>query len=63
MKYKINFDGFAYVEANSAEEADDKFVMDDCVYSELCVESIEEVDDFVVGIIDEIEQLKKKYMK
>ena len=54
MKYKINFDGFAYVEANSAEEADDKFVMDDCVYSELCVESIEEIDDFVVGIIDEI---------
>lgn len=55
MKYKINFDGFSYVEANSAEEADEKFAMDDYEYSELFVGLIEEVDDFVVGMIGEIE--------
>lgn len=49
MKYKVSYSGFYYVEADSPEEAAEKAVYeDDAVYNEVSVESIEEVDQFVI---------------
>ena len=51
MKYKVNFSGFAYVEANSEEEAKEKVLHeDDVIYSETQVDYIEEVDEFEVKL-------------
>ena len=49
MKYKVNFSGFAYVEADSKEEAREKVLYEDeAIYSETQVTYIEEVDEFEV---------------
>lgn len=49
MKYKVNFSGFAYVEADSEEEAEEKVLYeDDAIYSETQADNIEEVDEFEV---------------
>lgn len=51
MKYKVNFSGFAYVEADSEEEAREKVLYeDDAIYSETQVDNIEEVDEFEVSL-------------
>ena len=50
MKYKVNFRGFAYVEANDKEEAEDRFATEDIEYEEYGIDSIEEVDDFIIEI-------------
>lgn len=48
-KYKVSFGGFAYVEADSPEEAEELFNDDGAVvYSECQPDHAEEVDDFVV---------------
>ncbi len=47
MKYKVNFHGFAYVEAEDEEEAKEKVDDGICVYSEIEYKT-EEVEDFVV---------------
>ena len=51
MKYKVNYSGFTYIEADSKEEAlelyNDEY---DFIYNEQEVVSVEEVDDFVVEI-------------
>lgn len=53
MKYKVNFSGFAYVEADSEEEAEEKAMYeDDAIYEEKKCESIEEIDEFVVILED-----------
>lgn len=48
MNYKVNFSGFAYIEADSEEEAKDKYHDDNCVYVEANIDDVEEVDDFIV---------------
>lgn len=48
MKYKVSYRGFAYVEAENPEEAEEKKNEGDEIYSESWTESIEEVDDFIV---------------
>lgn len=49
MKYKVLYSGFYYTEADSPEEAAEKAVYEDgAIYNEVCVESIEEVDEFTV---------------
>ena len=51
MKYKVSFSGFAYVEADSPEEAEEKAMYeDDAVYEEKECESTEEVDEFAVSL-------------
>ena len=51
MKYKVNFSGFAYVEADSEEEAREKVLYEnDAIYSETQVDNIEEVDEFEVSL-------------
>lgn len=49
-KYKVSYTGFAYINAESKEEAEEKFDDDDCVFGELNVESVEEVADFRVRV-------------
>lgn len=49
MKYKVFYTGFAYVEADSEEEAKEKVLdEDDAIYFETQVDNIEEVDEFEV---------------
>ena len=49
MKYKVSFSGLAYVEADSAEEAEEKAMYeDDAIYEEKECISVDEVDEFVV---------------
>ena len=51
MKYKVNFSGFAYVEADFEEEAREKVLYeDDAIYSETQVDNIEEIEEFVVEL-------------
>lgn len=51
MKYKVNFSGLAYVEADSEEEAREKVLYeDDAIYSETQVDNIEEIEEFEVKI-------------
>ena len=53
MKYKVQFSGWAYVEADSAEEAEEKAMYeDDAIYKEEECVSVEEVDEFAVSLED-----------
>lgn len=47
-KFKIVFKGFAYVEADDEEEAQEKFEDEDYAFCEYGVETVEEVDEFTV---------------
>lgn len=49
-KYKVCYEGFAYVEADSEEEARELFEDEDFAYREQEVTEITEVDDFLVTI-------------
>lgn len=48
-KYKVYYSGYAYVEADSAEEAADSYEYNS-VYEDFWVEAVEEVDEFGVEI-------------
>lgn len=49
MKYKVTFSGFHYVEADSPEDAEEKAMYEDeSIYSEQKVESVEEINEFLV---------------
>lgn len=48
MKYKVNFSGFVYVEADSEEEARELAEGDCVIYSEWEYTNVEEVDEFEV---------------
>lgn len=48
MKYKVNFSGFAYVEADSEEEAKELAQEDYTIYCEWEYGDVEEVDEFEV---------------
>lgn len=50
MKYKVEFSGFAYVEADNTDEVYEDFDLDAAIYSDMGIDSVEEVDDFVVEI-------------
>ena len=47
MKYKVLYSGWAYVEAESEEEAEEK-----AIYEVKKCEAIVEVDEFVVSLED-----------
>ena len=57
MKYVVNFSGFHYVEADSIEEAKQKAMYDEVIYSELQVDLVEEVDEFTVDFTVDMEEL------
>lgn len=48
MKYKVSYSGFFYIEADSAEEAEEKVFDGDAIYSEESISKIEKVDEFTV---------------
>lgn len=50
MKYRVSFSGFAYVEADSAEEAEELYFDGGEIYEEYEVTEIEEVDEFAVEV-------------
>lgn len=50
MKYKVNFSGFAYVEAESEQEAKELFQNDEVEYMETEIDSTEEVDEFIIRL-------------
>ena len=50
VKYKVNFNGFAYVDADSEDEAIDKFNSGDYIYREFEADSAEEVSDSLINI-------------
>ena len=49
-KYKVLFSGFAYIEAENADEAENLFYNDEFDYMEDSIEAVEETDDFVVRV-------------
>lgn len=50
MKYRVEFSGFAYVEADSVEEAEQQYFCNDYSFHEHSVDSVTEVDDFIIEI-------------
>lgn len=50
MKYRVDFSGVAYVEANDVRDAKDMFCCDNTEYEEYEITDVELVDDFVVEI-------------
>lgn len=48
-KFKVVFEGFAYIEAENAEEARDKFDDEEYAFCEWGIDTVEEVDEFLVG--------------
>ena len=50
MKCRVHFSGFAYVEADNMEEAEDMFLSDNTTYSDTGIDMIEEVDEFEIEL-------------
>ena len=50
MKYKVNFNGVAYADANSEDEAINRFNSGDYIYREFEADSAEEVSDNLIDI-------------
>ena len=48
-KYRVNYSGFAYIYADDIGDAKTNFDRDDAVFDEYSVDSIQEVDEFIVG--------------
>ena len=49
-RYKVEFKGFAYIEAHTEGEAIEKLYDDDCVYTELEEPIAVEVEEFEVEL-------------
>lgn len=49
-KYKVEYSGFAYVYADDPQDAEENFDRDYAEYDEYGVDSVQEVDDFVVEV-------------
>lgn len=49
-KYKVDFEGFAYVEADNENEAKNRFFDEEIIYSECGVVSIEQKEEFDLDI-------------
>ena len=49
-KYKISFSGFAYVEADTEEDALELFDDDLDIFREQRIDSVTEVDEFMVEV-------------
>ena len=52
-KFRIDYDGFMYVEADSIEEAEQKYFDGDYIYDESGDYEISEVSDFIVDFTEE----------
>lgn len=52
-KYRIEYEGFMYVEAEDYDEAEQKYFGDDYIYKESGEYEISEVSDFIVDFTEE----------
>lgn len=52
-KYRIDYEGFMYVEADSPEEAEQKYFDGDYIYDESGEYEVSEVSDFIVDFTEE----------
>lgn len=50
MKYKVEYAGFCYVEADSESEAEDLFFEDDFLYDDCAITNVEQTSEFVVSM-------------
>ena len=50
MKYKVEYSGFCYVEADSKSEAEDLFFEDSFLYDDCEITNVEQVSEFVVSM-------------
>ncbi len=48
-KYRVNFSGFAYVEADSEDEAREDYEFNS-IYEEKQIDNIEKVDEFTISL-------------
>lgn len=51
MKYRVEFSGFAYVKADSAEEAKEKYFCDDFIFHEHYIDDVTEADDCLIEVL------------
>ena len=49
-KYKVCYSGYAYVEANSKDEAQDLYEFGMATYEEKSVDCVVEIDEFCVEV-------------
>lgn len=49
-KYRVKFEGFAYIEAEDAAEAEEKFDDEEFCFCQYGISEIEEVDEFLVEV-------------
>ncbi|MBQ9704320.1 MAG: hypothetical protein IJV68_07250 [Clostridia bacterium] len=47
-KYRVEYSGFAYVEADDPVDAEENFDRDTAIFDEYKVEAVQEVDEFTV---------------
>lgn len=50
MKYRVNFSGFAYVEADDEEQAKEFYFDDEAAYKNEQIDCVREVDEFLIEI-------------
>lgn len=55
MRYRVDYSGYAYVEAESEEEAEEVFWEDGEIYDEKEVTAVEEVEEFYVTVEECVE--------
>lgn len=49
-KYKVSFQGFAYIEAENGDEAEELFNNEEFAYMECAITQVLEVDEFAVMV-------------
>lgn len=49
-KYKVEYSGFAYIEADNKQDAEENFDLDNAIFAEWGVDAVQEVDDFTVEV-------------
>lgn len=47
-KFKVTFKGFAFIEADDERETQEKLEDEDYAYLEYEIDSVEEVDEFII---------------
>lgn len=50
LKYKVEYTGFCYIEADSESEAEDLFFEDDFLYDDCTITNVEQVSEFAVSV-------------
>ena len=49
-KYRVEYSGFAYIEAESPSDAEENFDRDTAIFDEYKIDAVQEVDDFTLEV-------------